>query len=210
MDVQKLVFLHEEELQAGHFDFIPYHYGAYSFQCADDIDLLEKRGWITASGEHNIGLVKSLPSDTRNNLVRSNLREWLPRHKARGNDLVKYTYQQYPWHAQNSRMKESLLSSTELKAIPKAETLDTPTIQSNGYEGITFEGCVNQLIHNQTATLCDVRRNPLSRKFGFSKDSLARILPKIGIEYQHMPELGIVSEKPVSYTHLTLPTNREV
>lgn len=44
MDVQKLVFLHEEELQAGHFDCIPCHYGAYFFQC-DDIDLPEKRSW---------------------------------------------------------------------------------------------------------------------------------------------------------------------
>ncbi|MDF1814753.1 MAG: DUF488 domain-containing protein [Verrucomicrobiales bacterium] len=195
MDLQKLIFLHEEEQNSGHFNFIPYHYGAYSFQCADDLDLLEKRGWISKEGEHNIGLVQSLPSDPRGNQVRSELREWLPSHKERGNNLVKYTYLNYPWFAQNSRMKDSLLSRKELNAIPNATTNEIPTVQSIGYEGISFEGYVNQLILNQTATLCDVRRNPLSRKFGFSKDSLARILPKIGIEYKHIPELGIISEK---------------
>lgn len=42
--------------------------------------------------------------------------------------------------------------------------------------------------------LCDVRKNPLSRKFGFSKGILGRLLPKLGIQYLHIPELGVQSE----------------
>jgi len=51
------------------------------------------------------------------------------------------------------------------------------------------------LIKNDIRVLCDVRNNPLSRKFGFSKNSLQKYLGNIGIEYVHIPELGISSEK---------------
>jgi uncharacterized protein (DUF488 family) len=40
-----------------------------------------------------------------------------------------------------------------------------------------------------------VRNNPLSRKFGFSKNNLQKYLDHIGMDYVHLPELGIVSEK---------------
>ena len=43
--------------------------------------------------------------------------------------------------------------------------------------------------------LCDVRNNPLSRKFGFSKSNLQKYLGNVGIEYIHLPELGISSAK---------------
>jgi uncharacterized protein (DUF488 family) len=64
-----------------------------------------------------------------------------------------------------------------------------------GYEGITVEHYLNTLIKNDVQVLCDVRNNPLSRKFGFSKSSLQKYLANIGIEYIHFPELGIKSEK---------------
>jgi uncharacterized protein (DUF488 family) len=35
----------------------------------------------------------------------------------------------------------------------------------------------------------------LSRKYGFSKNKLSELLSRVGIEYLHIPELGIVSEK---------------
>jgi uncharacterized protein (DUF488 family) len=42
--------------------------------------------------------------------------------------------------------------------------------------------------------LCDVRRNPLSRKHGFSKATLRKACEGVGIGYEHLPELGIASE----------------
>ena len=43
--------------------------------------------------------------------------------------------------------------------------------------------------------LCDVRRNPLSRKYGFSKKTLGKACEGVGIRYEHLPELGIDSEE---------------
>ncbi|MCI5212523.1 MAG: DUF488 domain-containing protein, partial [Candidatus Electrothrix sp. ATG2] len=47
--------------------------------------------------------------------------------------------------------------------------------------------------HQGVRLLCDVRMNPISRKFGFSKGRLSELLPTVGIEYRHIPELGIAS-----------------
>jgi uncharacterized protein (DUF488 family) len=51
------------------------------------------------------------------------------------------------------------------------------------------------LLKNNVKLLVDVRRNALSRKYGFSKKTLSETVKKIGIEYAHIPELGIESEK---------------
>ena len=49
--------------------------------------------------------------------------------------------------------------------------------------------------------LCDVRRNPLSRKYGFSKKILMqKSCEGVGIRYEHLPELGIASEDRRSLT----------
>ena len=54
---------------------------------------------------------------------------------------------------------------------------------------------MNRLIKNNVKTLVDVRRNPLSRKFGFSKRMLSETVKKLGIGYVHIPESGIASER---------------
>ena len=41
--------------------------------------------------------------------------------------------------------------------------------------------------------LCDVRRNAISRKYGFSKSTLEGACSGVGIRYEHLPELGIES-----------------
>jgi len=43
--------------------------------------------------------------------------------------------------------------------------------------------------------LCDVRRNALSRKYGFSKKTLGNACQNLGIRYEHLPELGIASAR---------------
>ncbi len=49
------------------------------------------------------------------------------------------------------------------------------------------------LLIDGATLLCDVRRNPLSRKYGFSKGALAAGCSGVGIRYEHLPDLGIAS-----------------
>ena len=64
-----------------------------------------------------------------------------------------------------------------------------------GYEGSSIEDYINRLIKNDIHLVCDVRANPYSRKYGFSQRDLSVLLQKVGIEYTHIPQLGIVSDK---------------
>ncbi|HET9932823.1 MAG TPA: DUF488 domain-containing protein [Polyangiaceae bacterium] len=73
--------------------------------------------------------------------------------------------------------------------------LCAPPLCTIGYEGRSLENYLNRLLTARVSTLCDVRRNPLSRKFGFSKGTLSRACCAVGIEYEHLPELGIASEQ---------------
>ena len=70
-----------------------------------------------------------------------------------------------------------------------------PGVCTIGYEGKNLEGYLNRLIVAGVTLLCDVRRNPLSRKYGFSKGTLTKGCEGVGIRYEHLPELGIASEE---------------
>jgi uncharacterized protein (DUF488 family) len=59
-----------------------------------------------------------------------------------------------------------------------------------GYEGLTLEVFLAQLKATGVATVIDVRANPLSRKRGFSKRSLAAALENVGLAYEHAPAMG--------------------
>ena len=105
----------------------------------------------------------------------------------------------YPYYAIFSKMKEHLLTPSEMKAVERlrnsADDKKETVVFTIGYEGILFEEYLNKLLRNRVVVLCDVRRNPVSRKFGFPGRMLSQVLPKIGIKYVHFPELGIESEK---------------
>jgi uncharacterized protein (DUF488 family) len=49
------------------------------------------------------------------------------------------------------------------------------------------------LIGSKVQLVIDVRKNPHSMKYPFSKRKLKEILSKFDIEYQHVPELGVDS-----------------
>ena len=46
-DLQKLVFLHTMKKGGEFYEFLPYKYGSYSFQLAEDVDILSKNGYLT-------------------------------------------------------------------------------------------------------------------------------------------------------------------
>ena len=73
--------------------------------------------------------------------------------------------------------------------------MSTAHLFTIGYEGDSIDGYLDRLIRNNVKLLCDVRRNPLSRKAGFSRQQLASYCARVNIEYRHLPELGIPSHR---------------
>jgi len=195
LDLQKLLFLYHRKQQAAHFEFIPYLYGCYSFQANADLEVLEHQGWLTVHDAHITVSGDSVLLFTEREQIQSFFSEHT---SLTGNDLIASVYRTYPYYAINSRIAANILTKQEVDKINdirnkyKKQESGLFTI---GYEGVTFEAYINTLIRNNIHVLCDVRNNPLSRKFGFSKSTLAAVLPKIGIEYVHIPQLGIESSK---------------
>ena len=196
MDMQKLAFLAHHEAGFEYFDFVPYHYGCYSFQAQSDLELMAKFGWVRET-EKQVELVHKAGACLDNTAL-ARLGGFLAdTGKLRGKNLLHYVYENYPYYAMHSRIADEILDKPALnkvEAVRKTTKSKTSTLFTIGYEGVSFESYVNCLIQHDVRLLCDVRKNPLSRKFGFSRGTLSQILPKLGIAYEHIPELGIPSE----------------
>lgn len=66
-------------------------------------------------------------------------------------------------------------------------------IYTVGYEGCDIQEFVEFLHKNKIKEVADLRKNPLSRKKGFSKNKLAENLATKKIRYLHLPNLGVPS-----------------
>ena len=202
-DFQKLLFLYCEELlatsQAGSprapYEFVPYLYGAFSFTSYADRRHLISRGLLVNDDQHWIlseegkriaGEIQDRSMDAFSHRYRG----------IRGDMLIAETYRRYPYYATRSEIAEEILQDDEITlgriraARPERNTASLLTI---GYEGRTLENFLNALLGLGVTVICDVRRNAISRKYGFSKSALAKACNGIDIRYKHMPELGIES-----------------
>jgi len=195
LDFQKYLFLYTQEFQKEpDFEFVPYRFGCFSFQSYADKRRLVEVGLLTNSDDWTLAKKQSsceLEFDEQQFDV------FYKRYcRLKGDALVREIYRRYPYYAINSEMADRLMTKQEVATIKsKRSTMAKECFFTIGYEGSSFEGYLNRLIKNNVRTLVDVRRNPLSRKYGFSKKTLSDTVQKLGIEYLHMPELGIASEK---------------
>ncbi|MCY4304004.1 MAG: DUF488 domain-containing protein [Aestuariivita sp.] len=197
LDFQKYLFLFTETCQNGRsYEFVPFKYGCFSFQSYADRRKLVELGVLKGGDaweiEDGVTFRTTLKSDDR-----IKIQQFHQKYRAiKGHDLVREVYTQYPYFALRSEIKSKVLSNKELAQIEAAKPLfEKPCLFSIGYEGRSFENYLNALIKNDIRIVIDVRKNPLSRKYGFSKKTLSETLTKLDIRYQHFPELGIRSEK---------------
>ncbi len=171
------------------YDFIPYRYGPFSFTLYRDLQELARLGYIK-TGNHAIhvlhfeqarGEYESLSLNLRM-AVKEIVRRYgsLPRGR-----LLDYVYAKYPWFASRSQLVDPVGTK-----VPRKKTIYTC-----GYEGKSIDLFFQGLLRAGIERVVDVRNNAMSRKYGFSKRALSRLCGKLGIEYAHLPELGI----PKSY-----------
>ncbi len=200
LDLQKLLFLFMQKHFSGKqpYEFIPYHYGCYSFQAHSDIKTLSNYGFIEINEANNFITINRTDYSGLHDLKDKDstaLKSFIDAHKnLSGDDLISYVYKNYPYYTMHSKIAHKFTD----KPYTKSQSLFPHSAQdfyTIGYEGITFENYINKLIHNDIDILCDVRKNPFSMKFGFSKNMLKHALENVGIKYIHIPELGIESEE---------------
>lgn len=196
IELQKYLFLFTEKYQTGNksYEFVPYSYGCFSFQSYADRRRLTEVGVIAKGDDWQLtGKGNYLEQVSPEN--RDKLHSFHHTYKhLRGDELVRHIYRNYPYYAINSEIAADIMSQDELDTITAARPAKTRrAFFTIGYEGQSFENYLNRLLKNNIRLLCDVRKNPLSRKYGFAKSTLSETLKKLDIEYSHIPELGIVS-----------------
>ncbi len=198
-DMQKYLFLLSrcQDKSSRSYHFIPYKFGCFSFNSySDKRKLIEKKvlkdseDWKLSKDQG--GFYFMLPHEDRASIkkIKQNFGH------LSGKKLIRHIYLQYPYYAINSEILGEVLSKSEITqieaCIPENEIRAVYTI---GYEKKTIEEYINQLIREDVKILLDVRKNPVSRKYGFSKKTLQKAIEEVGIEYRHLPELGIPGEK---------------
>ena len=195
IDFQKYLFLWTIKQDNSMYDFVPYKYGCFSFQSYQDLGLLKKLGYIDETQKSWV-LKKRLDKNALKNDDLNLLIDIKTQYKSiKGDKLLSLIYSKYPYYAINSEVAQDVLTNRQMALIdsqrPKTRGKALFTI---GYEGRTIESYMNFLIKNNVNVLCDVRKNPLSRKYGFSKKQLGNICGKFNIEYINIQNLGINSK----------------
>jgi len=199
LDFQKLLFLYcQEPGVAGVYEFVPYRFGAFSFTSYADRRRLVDRGLL--ADEENHWQLTDEGWKILRGVQELHLSAFVRRHRGlRGEALVAATYRRFPFYATRSEIADRVLRGDDV-ALEEIETArqvssKAAAISTIGYEGRALESYLNELLRAGVSLLCDVRRNPISRKHGFSKGTLAKGCEGVGIRYEHLPALGIASER---------------
>ena len=197
-DFQKLLFLYTQEWErTPSYEFVPYRFGGFSFTSYAD-----KRRLIVAALLADDDQTWELTDEGRAAARRQPVEPlrvlaFCARHaELRSNALIAEVYRRHPYYAARSEIVDAVgLEPEDLARIAAARPVRQPAgLMTIGYEGRSLEGYLNQLLLAGVTLLCDVRRNPLSRKYGFSKGTLSKACEGVGVRYEHLPELGIASE----------------
>lgn len=195
-DLQKYLFLYNQEFtDKPYYYFLPYKFGPFSFQAYADVRRLHDLGYLT-NGEH---IEKTAVNDYTVSLHEKDQKSLITffekYSRLKGNALIKYVYENYPYFSINSEIKERILGGNASGVMSKEKSSKTSNaFFTMGYEGITVDQYLNRIIEQEISAVIDVRKNPISMKYGFSKTQLSKMLGNIGVIYQHMPELGIKTE----------------
>lgn len=199
ISLQKALFLftREQAIENRVYSFVPYKYGCFSFNANHDVAVLEKYGYLKSIDNE---IVLSSPSHFiyELNLYDAGiLRHIYETYKDYSDDdYIDYTYRLYPYYAINSEIAHKHLNPEQMKLVVEKDhrrTFSNHTLFTIGYEGRSLEDFLNRLLVYGVRTLCDVRKNAFSQKYGFSKAQLQPACEGVGINYIHIPELGIES-----------------
>lgn len=197
LQLQKLLFILAQNQDEPNYYFVPYKFGCFSFQANSDLVTLKKYGqvsegkktWVKTSKQ---SFLSELKKDDYQHILM--LRKEFERKNSK--DLLRYTYLNYPYFAIKSQVAVNYLTAVEIQEINSAKPASQKTgLFTIGYEGISFEEYLNKLLREDIKVLCDVRKNSKSMKYGFSKNQLKSACEGLGIQFIHIPEVGINADK---------------
>ena len=196
-DFQKYLFLYTTLCEQNKsYEFVPYKFGCFSFQASVDKRKLAEKGYLADTDGWHLAQNDTGDSFNLKKGELEKIKSFVDKFSSlRGKQLIRYVYTEYPYFAINSQIAEATLTADEFDLVKQARPKKrrTAVLATIGYEGGSIENYLNRLIKNDIRLLVDVRKNPISRKYGFSKNTLAKLAASVGVNYIHLPQLGIES-----------------
>lgn len=171
------------------YQFVPYQSGPYSFTLHRETNALIRDGLLEQKNGSDWGLTAlgqkleiNLPD-----LIQQDVSQVTQHYgQLSSQKLIELICDKYSWFTVNS----------DITGIKKASRPVAPNaIYTAGYEGKTVDEFLNLLMESGISRLIDVRYNPVSRRYGFHKSTLSRLCKFLGIDYQHLPGLGIAGSE---------------
>ena len=194
-DLIKHLFLICQNQKSKYYDFFPYQYGSFSFMVYQDKNQLIRQGLLRDNEDFELNTGQSFYKLLKAyDQVALKSYHHTFKHLS-GKQLIRHAYLCHPYYACRSTIIPKVVNEDELEGIRVWwNNDDSPRLFSIGYEGKTIDEYLNTLITNNVKVLVDVRKNPLSMKYGFSKTKLKNYVERAGLKYIHIPQLGIPSE----------------
>ena len=188
----KLAFVLSQETadppRSAIYEFVPYKYGPYSFTLYYDLAQLARDGWIeiTNTDVRLVGFRKETPRELAFGFSAEADRVLDKYAGVPVDGLISDVYRRYPWYTANS--KDLSKRAVKLPTAPIA-------VYKIGYEGLMVDGLMDRLLRSGIQRLIDVRCNPVARRYGFHKGTLECVADDLGIEYVHIPDLGVPADR---------------
>ena len=141
-DFQKIMFLCMKQTGRDDYEFVPYKYGPYSFQLAEDVETLRRSGFLSGTS-HKIVVANPIPENDATASVS------IP--AERGDALMRKTYRAFPYYTVNSEILQRLFGShpvelDHLRGERKRLKQEDRVLFTIGYEGRSLEAFLNDLI----------------------------------------------------------------
>lgn len=190
--IEKNLFLLKKEEDMDNYikfyNFYPYNYGPFSNGSYFDLNSLISKGYILEEKKRFKITEKAIKYlETLTPLIQDKIKKTISRFTT-DNEIKEYVYEKYPEYTIKSKTPRSQVLNHE------------PALYSIGYEGKDIDFFLDILIRNNISLLIDIRHNPFSMNFNFTKNKLEKSLKNVGIEYTHIPELGISGDKRKNLT----------
>ncbi len=164
------------------YNFYPHKFGPFSNEFYRDLATCTSQGYVLEVGKSfNLTSSGLAVAETVSGKEHALIDELVPRFDVK--TVVDYVYTNYPEYTVRSELVQN-----------KPEEKIEPGIFSIGYEGKDIDIFLDLLIQNHIDVLVDIRSNPFSMNFAFTKNKLANSLESVQIQYLHVPELGISGE----------------
>ncbi len=171
------------EEQFKFYNFYPYKQGPFSQLCFYDLRNMKNFEILNEEETRLTNKGKDILNDLNCGFQAKQRINGLISRFPNGIEMTKYVYEKYPEFTVRSELIQQ-----ESKQLEKG-------ITTIGYEGKDIDNFLNVLIENKVDVVIDVRKNPFSMNFCFTKSNLVKFLDSVKIKYLHIPELGIESEE---------------